>query len=116
MALLGKHKVYPACVEGAGAAPPQDCGGPGAYAALLDEHAQPPPLDALPLMADAMGRFLEASDDEKVGEVVGELDALRRAVDQVQAYHELSPDRLDRRRINRRLRQYADGDECWRTE
>ena len=63
-----------------------------------------------------MGRFLEASDDEKVGEVVGELDALRRAVDQGQAYPELSPDRLDRCRINSRLRQYADGEECGPTE
>ena len=62
-------------------------------------------------MAEAVSRLLDAREDEKIREALGDLDDLREAVDRVEAYQRFQPDRFDRRRVNRRLKQYAAGDE-----
>ena len=46
-------KIYPVCVGGACASPPEDCGGPEAYMEKMDHHRWNPPLDELQLIADA---------------------------------------------------------------
>jgi hypothetical protein len=35
---LDHRKTYPVCTDGAGDCPPEDCGGPGGYRTLMDEH------------------------------------------------------------------------------
>lgn len=67
-------------------------------------------------MAEAASRLLDAQDDDTVRDALGDLDDLREAVDRVEAYQRFQPDRFDRRRVNRRLRQYATGDEQWKWE
>ena len=52
----GKH--YPRCIGGAGACPPEDCGGPDAYHARRDEATGVDAMDDLALVADTVERVL----------------------------------------------------------
>ena len=71
------------CVGGACASPPEDCGGPKAYMENLDDHCWNPPLDELQLIADAVGRVLDSQGHERIRDVLGDVDALEEAVDQL---------------------------------
>ncbi len=74
----------------------------------MDDHRWNPPLDELQLIADAMGRVLDAQRQEKVRDVLGDVDALEEAIDRLETYQRFQPDDFDRRRINRRLKQWAE--------
>ena len=100
-------KSYPVCIAGACASPPEDCGGPEAYMDKMDHHRWNPLLDELQLIADAVGRVLDAQGHEKVRDVLGDVDALEEAIDRLETYQRFQPDHFDRRRINRRLKQWA---------
>ena len=50
---------------------------------------------------------------ERIRDVLGDVDALEEAVDQLETYERFRPGRFDRRKLNRRLKQYAQGDEEW---
>jgi hypothetical protein len=91
---------YPICVGGQRKAPPEDCGGPRAF---LERR------DVVPFrVGEHLERLVEGVD-------TGDLDAIRDQVEGIESLREwLDLDRFDRRRINRRLRQYAAGDEDWR--
>lgn len=65
-------------------------------------------------MAKAVSQLLDAKDDETIRDAIGDLDKLREAVDRVETYRRFQPDRFDRRNVNRRLKQYATGEEEWR--
>src|SRR5260221_7662289 len=52
---IREKKIYPVCVGGACASPPEDCGGPGAYMGKMGHHPWNTPLDGLPLICDAVG-------------------------------------------------------------
>jgi len=113
---LEAKKVYPVCMGGRRAGPEEDCGGPEAYMEWVDDHWCHPPLEDLSVMAETVSRLFDAQDDAKIREALGDLDELREAVERVEAYQRFQPDRFDRRRVNRRLKQYATGDEKWRWE
>ena len=57
---IREKKIYPVCVGGACASPPEDCGGPEAYMEKMDHHRCNPPLDELQLIADAVGRVIDS--------------------------------------------------------
>ena len=83
---------------------------------LHGEHRRPPlesALDELQLIADAVGRVLDAQGHERIRDVLGDVDALEEAVDRLERYERFRPGRFDRRKLNRRLKQYAQGDEEW---
>jgi len=67
-------------------------------------------------MAKAVSRLLDAQGDNTIRDALGDLEELREAVERVEAYQRFQPDRFDRRKVNRRLKQYATGDEEWRRE
>jgi hypothetical protein len=94
------NRAYPVCIGGRRAAPPEDCGGPWAF---LERR------DAIPLrVSEHLEQLVEL-----VG--TGDLDAVRDHLEAIESLREwLAPDRFDRRQVNRRLRQYAAGDESWR--
>jgi len=104
-------KTYPVCIGGRRAAPPEECGGPVAYQALMDHHRWNPPLEELECLADAVSRFLAVPAEASVREAVGDLEELREALVGVTVYTDFQPDQFDRRRVNRRLQQYATGND-----
>ena len=55
-------KRYPRCIGGAGACPPEDCGGPDAYHTRRDEATGLDAMDDLALVADTVERVLIGKD------------------------------------------------------
>jgi hypothetical protein len=110
---IREKMIYPVCVGGACASPPDDCGGPEAYMQKMVHHRSYPPLDELQLIADAVGRVLDSQGHERIRDILGDVDALEEAVDRLERYERFRPGRFDRRKLNRRLKQYAQGDEEW---
>jgi hypothetical protein len=92
-------RVYPICIGGSRAAPPEDCGGPVAFA----EHRDAAPWQAQELL-------------DQIAECVQERDmaALRDCIDEIPGLEEwLLLHKFDRRKVNRRLLQYATGNDEW---
>jgi Plasmid pRiA4b ORF-3-like protein len=88
---------YPVCIGGKRAAPPEDCGGPWAFMERRDE-----------VRCEVWERFWRL---KKVVDA-RDLDAVREQMESLESIREwLALDRLDRRAINRRLKQYLD-DQC----
>jgi hypothetical protein len=72
--LLGPGGAAPGCVDGYGACPPEDCGGPDGYAELLDTLADPnhPDHDEMRGWVGNRLRPLDAAaTDQRVRRVVG---------------------------------------------
>jgi len=114
--LFEQKKVYPVCISGVNAAPPEDCGGPKAYMDRIEHHWLNPPLEALEVIADAVRVVLKSREEENIRDQIGDLDALQEAVEELKAYQRFRPERFDRRRVTRRLKQYAHGDDGWKWE
>lgn len=74
--VLGRGGPTPGCVDGHGACPPEDCGGPGGYAELLDVLADPahPAHERLRGWTGSRLRpFDLAATNQRVRRVVGEV-------------------------------------------
>lgn len=96
---LEPKRSYPVCIGGRRAVPPEDCGGVWAFQQCREEA----PWRAQELF-------------EEISECVRERDAigLRDMVEQIPLLQTwLTLDRFDRRKVNRRLRQYATCDPEW---
>lgn len=93
---------YPMCIGGSRAAPPEDCGGPVAF----QERRDAAPWQARKLL----DQIVECVDNRDV-------TALRDRIDEIDVVKQwLLLGKFDRREVNRRLHQYAVGDEEWRWE
>ena len=82
---LEARKFYSVCLEGARAAPPEDCGGPWAHRELMDHYGLNPPRDELQQVADALEWAFRAKGHEKVRDVLGDVDAFQGAGERVEA-------------------------------
>jgi hypothetical protein len=74
--VLGPGGATPGCLDGEGACPPEDCGGPGGYAELLDTLANPTDPDHAQMrswVGDRLRPFDVAANDQLVRRVVGEV-------------------------------------------
>ncbi len=91
---LDPTRTYPVCLGGARAAPPEGGGGPWAYLDLRQHHS-------VFAIAERLREILDAGT---IGDDQEEIQELLRW---------LAADRFDRRRVNRRLKQYAAGDDRW---
>jgi len=100
---LVPRRVYPVCLGGKHAAPPEDCRGALAYMERLDHHRFYPPLEAMGVVADAISTLLEADPQTSVRVALGDLDDLREAVDCLETSQAFQPDHFDRGDINRQL-------------
>jgi hypothetical protein len=54
------NRALPFCIGGSQAAPPEDCAGVLDYLKRLDWHRSHLPIEELNIMAEAMGRLLDA--------------------------------------------------------
>ncbi len=91
--------TYPVCIGGSRSAPPEDCGGP----LVFQERRDTAPWQARELLNE----IAECVDKRDVS-------ALRDRVDEIATIKEwLLLNKFDRWKVNRRLRQYAIGDEEW---
>jgi Plasmid pRiA4b ORF-3-like protein len=100
---LAPRRVYPVCIGGKRAAPPEDCWGAWAYMERLDQHRLYPPLDAMTVVARALDRLLAADDQTTMRQVIGDAETFREAVDQLDAYLQFQPEHFDRRDVNAQL-------------
>ncbi len=89
----------PLCTAGKRAAPPEHCCGARDYLERLDRHRYP--FGAAAVLAETVQRLLHLEGDRKA---IGDLDELREAMERVEAYEKLQPDRFERRQLNRQLR------------
>jgi Plasmid pRiA4b ORF-3-like protein len=94
---LEARRKYPLCIGGQRTGPPEDCGGPQAYEALRTE---------------APWRVREILDQLVEGLNAKDVEAVSDRIEELQPWQEwFSLDTFDRRAVNRRLRQYGEGNE-----
>ncbi len=94
---------YPVCSAGVGDCPPEDCGGPSGYRALLRELTS---WDAVEALRADMGLIVErvlAFANGGPRPTIDDFDFMD-AVEQLQEREEWLPTAFDRRAINRALR------------
>ncbi len=97
------RRVYPVCIGGKRAAPPEDCRGAWGYMERLDQHRLYPPLEAMGVVAEAISTLFAADPQTSVRAALGDLDAFREAIDCLEAYEQFWPDQFDRHAINTQL-------------
>jgi hypothetical protein len=97
------RRVYPVCVGGKYAAPPEDGRGALAYMERLDQHRLYPPLEAIGIVAEAISTLLEADPRTAVRAALGDLEDLREAVDCLDTYQQFQPEYFNRHEINAQL-------------
>lgn len=100
---LASQRVYPLCISGKHAAPPEDCQGVWAYMERLDQHRLYPPFEAMGVVADAISTLLNADPQTSVRAALGDLEELREAVDCLDTYQQFQPEYFDRRELNAQL-------------
>jgi hypothetical protein len=92
-----RRRIYSVCIGGRRAGPPEDCSGPWAFMARRDKV----PWEVEELMGELVEE-VEAGDREAVEDGLDRLRSLREW---------LALKTFNRRRVNRRLKQYALGEE-----
>jgi len=96
-------RVYPVCTGGKRPAPPDHVQGAWAYLEQLDAHRSPP-IEALTVLADVAQVVLDTPAGVSIREAIGDLDAVREAMDRLEVYEQFQPGAFRRRHINAELR------------
>jgi hypothetical protein len=92
--ILGPGGDQPGCVSGEGTCPPEDCGGPGGFAALLAALADPsdPEHDQMKHLGAQLVEFDLEATDRLIREVVGAVpESVRLVLDLVAGGAKLTP-------------------------
>ena len=104
MVAYDPKKLYPVCTGGTWPAPPEHVQDAQTYLALLDEHRYPS-WEALQVLAEAAQVLLEAPADVSIRDAIGDLEAVREAMDRLATYQQLQPSAFQRHTINAALRR-----------
>ena len=91
------QRRYPVCIDGRRSCPPEDCGGPWAFMALRQQYS----------MGHILMRLPEIAEEGDIEDYYEEIQELR---------YWAAADRFDRKAVNRRLQDYASGNEAWMWE
>jgi len=78
-------RFYPVCPGGQRPAPPEHVHDAWTYLELLDEH-RVPPFEAILTLADMAQAMLDAPAGVSIREAVGDLDAIREAMDRLETH------------------------------
>lgn len=93
--VLGTGDAAPGCVDGQGACPPEDCGGAGGYAELLEVLAKPTHPEHEHMrnwVGNRLRPFDRAATDQRVRRVVGEVpESVRLLIDLIADGVKLTP-------------------------
>ncbi len=108
--VLGRGGSTPGCVDGHGACPPEDCGGPGGYAELLeaiDDSAHPEYERMRSWVGNRLRPFDRAATDRWVRQVVGEVpETVRLLIDFAAEGIKLTPGGRLPRTVVRSMQQH----------
>jgi hypothetical protein len=108
--VLGRGGSAPGCVDGHGACPPEDCGGPGGYAELLEVLADPahPEHERMrSWVGNRLRPFDRAATDQWVRRVVGEVpESVRLLLDLAADGIKLTPGGRLPRTVVRNMQQH----------
>ena len=108
--VLGPGDSAPGCVDGYGACPPEDCGGAGGYAELLDvlaDPAHPEHEQMCTWVGNRLRPFDRAATDQRVRRVVGEVpESARLLIDLVADGVKLTPGGRLPRTVVRSMQQH----------
>jgi hypothetical protein len=108
--VLGSGGPAPACVDGHGACPPEDCGGPGGYAELLEVLADPTHAERERMrgwVGNRLRPFDRATTDQWVRRVAGEVpESVRLLLDLVADGIKLTPGGRLPRTVVRSMQQH----------
>jgi len=108
--VLGPGGSAPGCVDGHGACPPEDCGGPGGYAELLDvlaDPAHPEHEHIRSWVGNRLRPFDRAATDQWVRRVVGEVpESVRLLLDLLADGIKLTPGGRLPRTVVRSMQQH----------
>ncbi len=108
--VLGSGGSTPGCVDGHGACPPEDCGGPGGYAELLDvlaDRAHPDHEHMRSWVGDRLRPFDRAATNRWVCRVVGKVpESVRLLLDLVADGVKLTPGGRLPRTVVRSMQQH----------
>jgi hypothetical protein len=98
-------RVYPVCTGGKNASPSENFRDVPAYMEHIDQYYFKLPVEAMLVMADALKVIARRTTDTNatVQEVLGDLESIRDATRQVEAYYQSDPTRFRRRPINQQL-------------
>jgi hypothetical protein len=105
--LLETSRLYPLCIGGKRAAPPEDCGGAVHFNELRSHFSLFYIYDQLLEFYDLYQRWADLTEDERY-----ELEERQHALRRLGYWAHI--DQFERRPINKRLKQYATSDESWR--
>ena len=95
---IDPKKLYPVCIGGARSTPPEDCGGPWAFMELQQRYS----------FYNIAERMLEIIESDDLEEYRADYQEEVRTL-----LYWMKADKFPRRNVNRRLRQYALGNEEW---
>lgn len=108
--VLGPGGAAPGCIDGHGACPPEDCGGPGGYAELLDvlaDTAHPEHQRLRSWVGNRLRPFDRAATDQRVRRVVGQVpESVRLLLDFVADGIKLTPGGRLPRTVVRRMQEH----------
>jgi len=100
-------KMYPRCIGGKRAAPPEDCGGAASFMRQLEKYS---PVFLQSWLLDLYD--LLTQEDKEIPEWEWEVEARQEELDELRYWMQV--DRFRRRPINDRLKLYVAGDDTWR--
>lgn len=92
---FNSKKTYPVCVGGARSAPPEDCGGPGAFLRLKEKYS---------LFYIEERLFNIPRNEEELQDYILEIDSLK---------YWVYIDKFDRSTVNKWLKMYGKGEKGW---
>jgi hypothetical protein len=100
-------RFYPVCTGGKHASPSENFMDVQVYMEHIDQHRYDLPVEAMLVIADALKVIVETDSNTPVREILGDLEAIRKASRQIEDCYASEPSCFYRRPVNNWLRDRA---------